>query len=709
MPLQPRWALIGLMFAIVGSGTAVSTADDYLATLQNLSRSVEEYRSLGSKDAQKLSPLLRDLEAVIARPRFLSPELLRQLGRQIRAKAPGDDSGVRQLLSLVEDVARQVDLGKPSDWPKYCRSCADKITAITPVDLAAERSRLLAQLARLEPLWAACEPAARGEWEQYLFWDETKALASGEKFDPGVLDRLDTRWANSVFALSNPSAATTAIAVQRFVHLARRAANDRTPEDWARLLRDLADVLERQPNEGAAGDRLVRMVLELERNGVAAELGNAVRRRFSHPNATLVVSANASTKHLTVPLDEKFGVNGFFGGVLSRGEGQLTGKLNWSPVASPGVARWMWQLEAVSRSRSTGNTQGVSVVSQGVTSVRGRKLFEWGAAGLTTFAAEAVASAKVNFENIDAGGRRRRRGAATSGAYATLPQAERDAAAAAERSAKERLDGQGAHLLAETQAIYDREFRLPAALSLDAVSTVESWSTETEYHWLCRYEPLGAFAAPTQPPSGRSDADACVNLHETFVAGLLASRLCGRKMTGQDFATRFSQFVGGGSDAISSSHDWHVRWAKHSPVTCQFAADSLQWEFRTEEFTTPEGVFPGFLLRVAYHLKRERDGHAYTLVRDEPLIVYPRGYDPSTKQKLTGRQLLLRKAATRRLETVLAPRLPLQSEGMPFTASQLPRVHLVELKCTPGWLSAQLDLRRSPVSRTAGAETPSAQ
>lgn len=709
MPIRLQWALIGLMFAIVGRGVSASAADDYLAMLQNLSRLAEGYRSPGTEDAQKLSTSVRNLEPLMARPRFLSPESLRELGRQIRQRAAKDDVGAGELLASIEDVAGLLDRGEPIAWPEYCRACADKVVAAPPIDLVAERSGLSAQLVRLELQWAAGEAAVRQEWEQYFFWEETKALASDAKLDMAVLDRLETRWANSVLAWNNPSVATTAIAVQRFAHLARRAASDHSPQDWARLLRDLANEIERQPNEDTDDRRRMQMVLELERNGVACELANAMRRRFLPASATLIVSAAALKQHLTTPINETFDVNDYFGGVLSRGKGRLTGKLDWSPVPSLGVARWMWQLEATSRSRSTGYTEGVSVASQGVTNIHGRKVFQWDAAGVTAFAAEANASANVDFENIDAGGGRRRQSAAVNDAYATRPQAESDAAAAAERSAKERLNGQGSRLVAETQAVYDREFRLPAALSLDAVSTVASWSTEMEYHWLCHYEPLGSPVVPTQPPSGRSDADARVNLHEAFVAGILASRLGGKSMTGQDFASQFSQFMGARSDGGSQPYDWHVRWAKHLPVVCRFTADSLQWEFRTDEFTTPDGVFPGFLLRAAYGLERKEDAREYTLVRDQPLVVYPRDYDPSKKQKLTGRQLLLRNAATRRLEVVLAPRLRLSSRGMPLTAGQLIQLDLVELQCTAGWLSAQLDIRSSSASQAKNAATHPSQ
>ena len=692
--------LLGLMLVVVMAAD-MSAADDYLGAIEDLSRAIEEYHAVDAQKAQGLAFSLRDLRAELTRPRFLSPEALRQIGRQIRGKASGENSAIAKLLSSIEELARRVDLGKPSDWPKYCRDRADKIAAIAPVDLAAERRTLSAQLASFGEFLATVPPGARRDWEDYLFWDETSRLASLEKPAAGQLDRLETRWANSVLALDNGSLATTSIAVQRFVHLQRRATSQRTASDWARLLREMADVLDRQSNGDSPDDRLLCIVIELERNGVASELGNVVRRRYSFPNATLVVSTRNVKKKANVPLDEDFRVNDVFGGVFSRGEGRLTGKFRCDPMPSPSVARWTWRIDAVSRSRSTGSSQGVNVTSRGVTNVRGYKVFEWGPAGLAAYPAEADASADVNYESIDAGGGRRRQSVASSEAYANLPQAERDAAAATERSTKERLDAEASRLLGRTAAVHDQDFRMPAALCLDGVNTVATRSTETEYSWLCRYEPLGALAASTPPPGSRLDADVHIDLHETFVSGMLANRLRGKKMTGREFAEMFATFIGSRVAASSQSDDWHVRWAKDSPASCKFTGGSLEWELRTEEFNTSDGDYPGFLVRVAYHPRRQREKQAYVLVRDANIVVFPRDYDPLGKRKLSGRQVVLRRVATRRLQTVLAPEIPLKDGEVPFMAGRVAKARLVGLDCESGWLSATLDFQASVAASAA--------
>jgi hypothetical protein len=703
-----RWscALFGLALAL--SAGDASSADDYLGSIEILSRSIAEYRAVDAQEARELAFSFRDLRAEIARPRFMSPEALRQIGRQIRAKASADDPAIANLLSSIEDVTRWIDLGTPQNWAQYCRNRAEKIAAIAPADMAAQRRSLSAQLAGVESFLSTALPAARRDWENYLFWNETNRFASTDKPSADQLDRLETRWANSVLALDNSSLAAASIAVQRFVHLQRRAQSERTPNDWARLLREMANILDRQPNDNSPDRRLLQIAIELERYGVACELGNVLRRRDSHPNATFIVSTKNLIKKASVPLDEDFQVNDVFGGVFSRGQGRLTGMFGCDPLPSPSVARWAWLIDAVSRSRSTGSSQGVSVTSLGITNVHGSKVFEWGPAGLFAYPAEADASADVNYENIDSGGGRLRHNAASSRAYANLPQAERDAAAATENSTKERLDAEASRLLGKAVAVYDREFRMPAALSLNAVNTVTTRSTETEFSWLCRYEPLGSLAAPAAPPDYRSNADVHINLHESFVSGMLSDRLRGKKMTGKEFADLFAGFVGSRVAASSQSDDWRVRWAKNSPATCKFSAGSLRWELRTEKFTTSDGEYPGFLLQVAYHPK-QHGKQAFALVREANVVVLPHDYDPQGKAKLSGRQVLLRRAASRRLQTVLAPEIPLKDGEVPFMTGQVAKARLVQLDCQSGWLSASLDFEKSSAAAANDATAPSSR
>ena len=320
--------------------------------------------------------------AEIARPRFLSPAVLRQIGVQIRAKTSPDDAAIANLLSLIEDVARRVDLG--------CRVIGHDTAGVRDADCrnragrfgGAARIAISAQLNRFSRFLASAPPDIRRDWEEYLLWNETNRLASPEVLTTDQLDRLETRWANAVLALDNASLVTTSLAVQRFIQLQRRATSQRTAGDWAGLLGEAADRAERHSQGDSPDERLVRIVIELERNGVAAELGNAVRRRYSHPNAVLVVSTKNLKKETNVPFDEGFRVNGVFGGVYSRGEGRLTGTFACDPLPSPSVARWMWRIDAVSQLRSSGTSQGVNVSSQGVTKVRGYKRFEWGLAGI---------------------------------------------------------------------------------------------------------------------------------------------------------------------------------------------------------------------------------------------------------------------------------------------------------------------------------------
>jgi len=114
-------------------------------------------------------------------------------------------------------------------------------------------------------------------------------------------------------------------------------------------------------------------------------------------------------------------------------------------------------------------------------------------------------------------------------------------------------------------------------------------------------------------------------------------------------------------------------------------------------------------VQVAYHPKRQGEKQAYTLVRDANIAVFPRDYNPQGKEKLSGRQVVLRRVATRRLQTVLAPEIPLKDGEVPFMAGQVAKARLVGLDCQSGWLSAALDFERSRATPTNATTVPSSR
>ena len=159
--------------------------------------------------------------------------------------------------------------------------------------------------------------------------------------------------------------------------------------------------------------------------------------------------------------------------------------------------------------------------------------------------------------------------------------------------------------------------------------------------------------------------------------GLLAGRLRGKATTSNDFST------------AATADEWEIQWASEKPISCEFADGAMQLEFRVDQFTTSDGVFPGVIVRALYRPENQAQGVA--LVRDGTLNVTLEG---QKGEKISGRQLVLRQTLRRRIEKVLGPQIMLGEEELRGITGSAVKMKVVELKCADGWLIADVELKK---------------
>jgi hypothetical protein len=181
-----------------------------------------------------------------------------------------------------------------------------------------------------------------------------------------------------------------------------------------------------------------------------------------------------------------------------------------------------------------------------------------------------------------------------------------------------------------------------------------------------------------------------MELHRSFVEGLLASRLCGKNSTAGDFS------LGAAKDDSSVADDWQIQWASEMPLSCEFAEGEMKLELHIKTFTTADGVFPGVVVRAAYRPEAQSQG--MTLVRAGALSVSLQGREG---EKLSGRQMVLRQTLRRRIERVLGPRIAIGEEELRKIVGSAIKMKIVELKCAEGWLMADIELKKPAESPRA--------
>ena len=139
------------------------------------------------------------------------------------------------------------------------------------------------------------------------------------------------------------------------------------------------------------------MLHERERLGQASALTASVRRRFSQPNIVVQVRTDWLQAQSAASINERYDVDDVFVGARTVGTGTLAGKMRLQILPSRAVGRATLGLEGTSQARTSGGSDGVSVISHGTTHLRGEKSFMLDTRGLS--AAPAIASA-AHFDRL---------------------------------------------------------------------------------------------------------------------------------------------------------------------------------------------------------------------------------------------------------------------------------------------------------------------
>ncbi len=561
----------------------------------------------------------------------------------------------RRLEQLAEEAVRATGSFQPVGDGALDAAAANLRAALGPLD------RLLAR-----------SPSGKN-WREYLDWPALEAQASsGQAADPAVLRKLENLLSATETGLDMPDFVRVRKAVAKYAEVADGARGDGANRASQRL-GSLASALLSAAATGS-GESLAAVPPILERLGDAGQARSvvaAVRAAAGQPNVLIDVHENLLAPAVNRPIDQPMPVDEVVLGTRVRGSGHTRGNVRLDFVPSSDRAAFDIVLDATNISTTQGSQGPVTWRSRGVTSLdASRRLFF---DPDTAFAAPVQASADT--ESTVTGlsinkrfGRRIIQRIANRKIAETKPKAE----AIAEQRARDRLrrqfDEQTAPAVAQFREQFQSRVRGPLEAQGLYPESLQMSTSDTRLAIVARKSLATQLAAASGPPPAASGHLITARVHESAVNNVLEQKLGGRRITQEDVNRLARERNATMPDSLGSDGDqkpWAVTFAKHRPVSLAVDDGRVKLLVRGDKFVSGDRSFPGMDIWVVYAIASSSRGKH--LVREGDVQIYPPGFKPGGKEKLSMAETSLRRILQKRFDKLFAqvidiPDLPLQGE-----------------------------------------------
>jgi hypothetical protein len=499
------------------------------------------------------------------------------------------------------------------------------------------------------------------------------------------LDRLESRWTAAPTVWEDELLFETSLAVRSYICLVRGYLKGETREQHKTAWNELAELLVAYAAERSDTSRIAAAVIARQRLGQSSRLTASIRRELSRPNLVVQVSRNWLQSQFAQKINERYDVDGVFGGTRSTGSGRMVGAMRAEVLPSTAVGQWLLRIRGVSTARASGSQDRVSVVSRATTQVAATKPFVLDARGLAPKRASAGAITSIVYESINAGGIARRRSIAISETYARRPQAEAESAVYARRQILEQINREAAKVAEEFNRSYRADVRDRRINSNRPGPLVRVRSDDGSFRWECLLEGPATFGAPAPPPPFDAGTDVVLCLAASALEEQAIMMLAGRQMSGAELLKSMRPALGK-SDSPSDD-DFNVTFAA-DPCDIRFDDGVIHARLRITKFDSADVKYPAMTVDAAYK-PLERDGQV-VFVRQGRLRVTPIAQSQGGEPKISGRQQTLRLAVERKLGKVLTEELQWSDVAMPLSTDDKNTLRIERAQVVAPWLQVGL-------------------
>jgi len=572
--------------------------------------------------------------------------------------------------------------------PAVIRAAKEHFCPLTDEHLRQARGQLEAAVARLEQHLDPAEEKGR-EWRVYLLWDQLASELSKDEPDLGTLDRVYKRLVDDREGLGMAWFLDVRDALARYRNTARNIDNAKLPGAYEQVLDALAAQVEAYSEKPTAKRALAigYLVDQLEGAGQAPDVIRAVRHHFVKPNLKLVVSAEFVSAGLAGPIDRTGPVRDNILGTEVRGQGRTVGRTVVELVPDERFAVIDMLMEATNRSRNVGYNGPVRVFSDATTSLASRKRIWIDEKGVHSFPAVSDAKTNNRMRGLCAvrGGRLVERFARRRAAQQE-PFAEAIAAEHAEQRLNRQIDDEAGETIPRMHRTFIEKFRRPLLDRRLFPRLLRFSTTADSFNVVVLAADDSQLAAPAPPPAPSQEGQIQVSLHESLVHNLADRALAGRTLTHERYVEFWTWLRGSPPQESPEEKNkkWAVSFPELRPVSVEFADGQLSVTIRGRRYYEDGESYPGMDVSVRYAVEPTPQG--VHLVRQGEPAIFPPGFQPGGRARLTARQLVIRKLLEKRYQRIFKPKLLGEGIEMRGSWSEVGRLKPVSAAAEKGWL-----------------------
>jgi hypothetical protein len=583
----------------------------------------------------------------------------------------------RRLEDLANEALQATETFRPASETAVESAASGLRQALTPLNTLLGRSK------------------SGAAWRTYLDWPALEAQsASGMAADPATLRRLEQLLNATETGLDMPEFVRVRKAVTRYAEVAD-AARGNGANRMSQRLGTLASALLSASATGSAESLApVPPILErLVESGQAPAVVAAIRGTASRPNILIEVHESLLARAVNRPVDQVSPVDEVVLGTRVRGSGHTRGNVRLDFVPSTDRAAFDLVFDATNIANTRGSQGPVTVNSRGVTNLGARRRFfldEYTASASPVQASAATDSTVTGMAINSRFGKRMIQKIASRKIAETMPQAEAIAEGRARDRLRKQFQEQTEPALAQFRDQFQEKVRGPLEKQGLYPEMLHMNTTDTTLAITARKATPIQLAAASLPPASVAGNLISARIHESAINNMLEEKLGGRVITQADADRMAREGKAKMPESLGSDPDqkpWAVTFAKHRPVTVAVDDGRVKVMVRGDKFVSGDRSFPGMDIWATYAIARSSQG--MHLVREGDVQIYPPGFKPGGREKLSMAETSLRRILQKRFdklcrEVIDIPALPLQGELA--SAGPLPIQQLVARK--DGWVVA---------------------
>jgi len=552
------------------------------------------------------------------------------------------------------------------------------------------KTQLLAALQNLDRKLTA--DGRNGEsWRTYLQWGKLQAqLNSDDGPDLDVLKTIYGRFAADQQGLELVWFRNAAEALWRYRFLAASVDNQELKPAYEQLLDSLAKHLEQYAAGPTAQNALQigNAVGQLQDARQAPQVVNAVVHYFRHPNLLMQASADLITAALNDEVDYTEPITDYILGTRIRGTGHTVGQVTAELIPDDKRGVVDMTFLGVTESKNIGSNGPVQIHSNSATRIGARKRLWVDAKGFHALPASANAVSESQINSIRGSAMAQR--IASQRATQQKSRAEQIAAQHAEQRAARRIDRRAAEAMSQANDSYVGKIRKPL-IDRKLFPQRFDFSTTTEaLHLVGLQADYCQLGAPGPAPLQVVEhADLALRMHESAINNLAADAWAGRTVTDKRIEAVLVNLFGEVPEQLQQDDEdrqpWAITFADEQPVTLAFAGNKGVLTIRGRKYRRGDESYPGMNVTVVYQFTKA--GGQFKAVRQGKLQINPPGFVSGKGEKLSSRQVVIRKLLDRRFGRIFKPEILIEDLELPDQWSKVGKLRPIELVAKDAWLA----------------------